>query len=66
MHIRIRWIAIFCSAPRLPPTQMKVVPSCQSKTPVAQMHFATELPLPERNHKTEWLINDHPSKSGRP
>jgi hypothetical protein len=25
-------------------------PDCQSKTPVAQMHFASELPLSQGNH----------------
>ena len=30
---------------RLPPTQTRGIPGCQGKTPVAQMHFASELPL---------------------
>jgi hypothetical protein len=30
---------------RLPPTQTKGLPGFRSKTPVAQMHFASELPL---------------------
>jgi hypothetical protein len=50
LHIRISWTAVRRSAIRLPPTQMKVIPGCQSKTPVAQMHFASEIPLPKQNH----------------
>jgi hypothetical protein len=30
---------------RLPPTQTKGIPGFQGKTPVAQMHFASEFPL---------------------
>jgi hypothetical protein len=43
----------------LPPTQAMVFPERHSKTPVAQMHFASELPLPQDNCSIQ---NDHPSK----
>jgi hypothetical protein len=34
----------------LPPTQTKDIPGCQSKTPAAQMHFASDLPLSQCSH----------------
>jgi hypothetical protein len=40
----------------LPPTQTKGIPGFQGKTPVAQMHFASELPLSQGNHSS--TIND--------
>jgi len=30
--------------------QTKGIPDCQSKTPVAQMHFASEFPLSQGSH----------------
>jgi len=40
------------------PTQMQVIPGCQSKTPVAQMHFASEHLLSKGSHGINdlWLI----------
>jgi hypothetical protein len=38
---------------RLPPTQTKGIPGFQRKTPVAQMHFASELPLSEGDHSID-------------
>jgi hypothetical protein len=45
MHIRIYQIPACCHLKRLPPTQTRGIPDFQGKTPVAQMHFASELPL---------------------
>ncbi len=50
LHIRINWTAADGPLKWLPPTQMKVIPGCQSKTPVAQMHFASEPPLSQGSH----------------
>jgi hypothetical protein len=36
---------------RLPPTQAKGIPGFQSKTPVAQMHFVSELPLSQGDQR---------------
>jgi len=35
---------------QLSPTQTKSIPGCQSKTPAAQMHFASDLPLSQYSH----------------
>jgi hypothetical protein len=35
---------------RLSPTQTEGIPAFQSKTPVAQMHFASELHLSQGSH----------------
>jgi len=48
LHIRISWTAVNGSA-KWPPPQMKVITGCQSKTPVAQMHFVSEHLLSEGN-----------------
>jgi hypothetical protein len=45
--IRLYGISADDSLGRLPPTQTKGIPGFPSKTPVAQMHFASELPLSE-------------------
>jgi len=50
MHIRIYGIAACGPLKRLPPTQTRAIPGLQGKTPVAQMHFALELPLSQGNH----------------
>jgi len=55
LHIRICWTQDCGPLKRLPPTQTKSTPGCQSKTPVAQMHFASELPLSRGSHN----INGH-------
>jgi hypothetical protein len=49
----------------LPPTQMKVIPGCQGKTPVAQMHFASELPLPRSGHSINGQKITIQANSGR-
>jgi len=36
---------------RLSPTQTGGIPAFQSKTPVAQIHFASELPLSQGSHR---------------
>jgi hypothetical protein len=50
MHIRIYGIAACGVLKRLPPTQTTAIPDFQGKTPVAQMHFALELPRSKGNH----------------
>jgi len=49
MHIRIYWNPACCFLKRFPPTQTKFILRCQSKTAVAQMLFASELPLSPGN-----------------
>jgi len=49
LHIRISWTEVNGFVAWLPPTQMHVIPGCQSKTPVAQMHFASEHLLSKGN-----------------
>jgi hypothetical protein len=53
MHIRIYLIPADGPSKRLPPTQKKGIPGCQGKTPVAQTHFALELPLSQGNHRID-------------
>jgi len=54
MHIRIYYlISSGGFSKRLPVKQKRVIPGCQGKTPVAQMHFASELPLSLGNHIME-------------
>jgi len=50
LHIRSSWTGVNGFAAWLPPTQMKGTPGCQSKTPVAQMHFGSEHLLFKENH----------------
>jgi len=50
MHIRIYRIPACDPLKRLPPMQTMSIPGFQGKTPVAQMHFASELPLSQGNH----------------
>ncbi|MCG6917893.1 MAG: hypothetical protein LJE89_10135 [Deltaproteobacteria bacterium] len=50
LHIRISWSGVCGFAAWLSPRQMKAIPVCQSKTPVAQMHFASEHLLSKANH----------------
>jgi hypothetical protein len=40
----------------LAPTQMKVIPGCQSKTPVAQMRFCLGAPPVQGKPWHQWLI----------
>jgi hypothetical protein len=49
----------------LPPRQMKVVPGCQGKTPVAQMHFASELSLSRSGHSINGQKITIQANSGR-
>jgi len=48
--IRIYGISAGDFSERLPPTQARGTPDCHSKTLVAQMPFASELPLSQGNH----------------
>jgi len=50
LHIRISWTGVNGFAAWLSPMQMKVIPGCQSKTPVAQMLFASEHLLSKASH----------------
>jgi hypothetical protein len=50
LDIRISWTGVNGFSTWLPPTQMKVIPGCQSKAPVAQMHFASEHLLSKGNN----------------
>jgi len=50
MHIRIYGTPASGPLKRLPPTQTRSIPGCRSKTPVAQMHFASDLPLSQGVH----------------
>jgi len=57
---------------RPPPKQTRGIPDCQGKTPAAQMHFASELPLSPGNHSisinghmmTHREMADEPEKNG--
>ena len=40
---------------KLPPTQTMGIPGFQSKTPVAQMHFVSELPLSQGSYSINGL-----------
>jgi hypothetical protein len=51
--IRIYGFSADDSLGGLPPTQAKGIPGHHSKTPVAQMPFASELPLSQGNHSTK-------------
>jgi hypothetical protein len=64
MHIRIYWHVASGPLRRLPPMQTRGIPSSQSKTSVAQMHFASEFPLPRGETKYRWPKDEHPRKSG--
>jgi hypothetical protein len=50
MHYSHLWDLTNDPLGRLSPTQTKGIPGFQSKTPVAQMHIASELPLSEGDH----------------
>jgi hypothetical protein len=50
MHIRFYRISASGPQKQLTPTQTSGILSCRSKTPVAQMHFASELPLSQGSH----------------
>jgi hypothetical protein len=50
MHIRIYGISASIPSKGPPPKQTRSIPGRQSKTPVAQMHFDSELPLSEDRH----------------
>ncbi len=50
LHIRIYWTPACGSLKGLPPTQTRVIPGCQGKTPGAQMHFASEFRLSQASH----------------
>jgi hypothetical protein len=61
LHIRANWTGFIGFATWLPPTQMKVLPGCQSKTPVAQMHFASEYLL-SKETMGYMAMGNNPSK----
>jgi hypothetical protein len=58
LHIRTPLDGVNGLAAWLPPTQMPVIPGCQNKTPVAQMHFASKHLLSKGSHGINglWLI----------
>ena len=62
MHIRIYRIAACGPVKGLPPTQTRAIPGSQGKTPVAQMHFASELPLSQWQPQCQWPNDEPPSK----
>jgi len=65
LHIRISWTAVNGSGTWLTPTQMKGIAGCRSKTPVAQMHLASEHPLAEGSHGSNGLLVNSQANSVR-
>jgi len=66
--IRIYGVTAGDSLGRLPPTQARGIPDCHSKTPVAQMIFASELPLSQGYHSMnmdsqEMIIQPNPGST---
>jgi len=62
LHIRINWTPAHGPLQWLPPTQMKGILGCQSKTPVAQNAVCLGAPTVPGKSQHRWSIDDHPSK----